>query len=95
MRKLDLGDEETLTADRLFLQTARFGFSAIKVMIDPRIKPVAKVKLQVGSHCCSDQFRSDMNDWLRDWFGVEYPVYTSDNLILMSEITYDEFMKEI
>lgn len=48
-----------------------------KISLDPKFK------------WCSDEFRREMNSWLREQFGVKNTAYVMGNKLLVSGETYD------
>lgn len=73
MRAMNIGDENTLTADKLMLSTAQY--MGMKVVVSPHLVPAPKVQLSPDFKWCSDEFRASENAYLLKMFGTKEVCY--------------------
>jgi hypothetical protein len=51
-----------------------FGFSSlfgVKVVSSPLVQPVAKLSIRASFEWCTDEFRQEMDAWLKERFGAQ------------------------
>jgi hypothetical protein len=85
MRSAQLGDRDTLTADKLALQVAAHGFGAAIVVDHSGLTKLPAVHLSATFKWCSDKFRADMDAWLLERFGrKDHVFFLGNHTVVMS-----------
>lgn len=84
MRPMNLGDEQTLTMDKLLLTQAKFQIGGMKIIQSQFIEPEPVLQLDPKFEWCTPEFRAKTNAWLRERFGVRDVAYIMGGNVFMN-----------
>jgi len=90
MRKMNFGDSQTLTYDKMLLSVAQFGYGGMKVVVSDYLQPVPRIELSTEFKWCSEGFREKQNQWLLKMFGAKDVAYMMNDDIIMTPIMASE-----
>lgn len=88
MRLMNLGDDRTLTMDKLLLTQAKFEIGGMKIIQSPFVEPEPVIRLRLDCDplglWCTPEFRATTDAWLRERFGVRDVAYISGRNVFVN-----------